>query len=72
MDCTTPSTICRNRERQYRDMFAKAPADLVFDTRILSLCIFSNENGVNVVVRGLVSFDRQTWSDVGEEVERTA
>jgi hypothetical protein len=46
-------------------------ADLMFDTRILSFRIFTNENRIDVIVRCLVSLDRYAWPDVGEEVERS-
>jgi hypothetical protein len=42
---------------------------LVLDTRVLSLGVLSDKNGVDVVVSGLVSLDGDTWSDVGKEGE---
>jgi hypothetical protein len=41
----------------------------VLDTRVLSLGVFSDQNSVDVVVGGLVTLDRDTWSDIGEEGE---
>ncbi len=40
---------------------------LVLDTTVLSLSVLSDENGVYVVVWGLVAGDGNTWSNVGEE-----
>lgn len=44
-------------------------AHLVLDSRVLALCVLSNKNSVDIVVRGFIPFDGHTWSDVGEEVE---
>jgi hypothetical protein len=44
----------------------------MFDTRVFSFSVFSDQNSINVVVRGLVSSDRAAGSDVGEEVECSA
>jgi hypothetical protein len=41
----------------------------VLDTRVLSLGVLSDEDGVDVVVSGLVSLDGNTRSDVGEKRE---
>jgi hypothetical protein len=41
----------------------------MFDTRILSLCIFADQDCVHIVVRGLITLDRRAWSYVGEKVE---
>jgi hypothetical protein len=38
----------------------------VLNTRILSLGVLTDENGVDVVVGGLVSLDGNTWSNIGE------
>jgi len=46
-----------------------AGADLVLNTRILSFRVFTNENGVDVVIWRLVSGNGNAWPDVGEEVE---
>lgn len=43
--------------------------DLVLDTRVLSLGVLSDEDGVDVVVGGLEPDDGSARSDVGEEVE---
>jgi hypothetical protein len=42
---------------------------LVLDSRVFSLGILANKNGVNVVIEGLVARDRAARTDVGEEVE---
>lgn len=41
----------------------------VFDTRVLTFCVFSDKHGVDVFVWGLVADDGLTWSDVGEQAE---
>ena len=46
-------------------------AHLVLDTGILSLSVFTDEDGVDVVVRGLETLNGHTRTDVGEEVEGT-
>ena len=43
--------------------------DLVLDTRVLSLCVLTDENGVDIIIWCLVSGDGDTWPDVGEQVE---
>lgn len=43
----------------------------MFNTRILSLGILSDEDSVDVIVRGLESWDGDTRSNVGEKVECT-
>lgn len=43
--------------------------DLVFNTRVLSFCVFTDENGVDIIVWRLVSGNGDTWPDVGEKVE---
>ena len=44
----------------------------MLNSRVLSLGILPNQNGVNVVVRSLVSGNRSAGSDVSEEVESSA
>ena len=44
----------------------------VLDARVFSLGVFSNQDGVDVIVGRLVASDGSAWSDVGEEVEGTA
>ena len=44
----------------------------MLDTRILSFSVLSDQNGINVVIWGLVSSDRSARSDVGEEIECSA
>lgn len=41
----------------------------VLNTRVLTLGVLSDQHGVNIVVRGLVTDNGLTWSDVGEQVE---
>ena len=43
--------------------------NLVLNTRVLSLSVLSDENGVHIIVGGLEALDGCTRSDVGEEVE---
>ena len=46
-----------------------AGANLVLNARIFSFRIFTNENGINVVVWCLVPGNRNAWANVGEKVE---
>lgn len=46
--------------------------DDVLDAGVLSLGIFTDQDGVDVVVGGLVAGNRPTRTNVGEEVEGTA
>ena len=41
----------------------------MLDAGVLSFSVFTDENSVDIVVRGLVSLDRDTWPNVGEQVE---
>jgi hypothetical protein len=41
----------------------------VLDTRVFSLGVLTDQDGVDVVVGCLVASDGSAWSDVGEEVE---
>ena len=41
----------------------------MFNTRVLSFGILTNEDSINVVVGSLEALDRDTWSDVGKEIE---
>ena len=41
----------------------------MLDTRILSFRVFTNQNGVDIIVRCLVPGDGNTWPNVGEKVE---
>jgi len=41
----------------------------VLNTRVLSLSVFTDEDGVDVIVSSLVSLDGNTRSDVGEKGE---
>lgn len=42
---------------------------LVLDTRVLSFRVFSDENGVDIVVGSLEAFNGDTRSDIGEKGE---
>jgi hypothetical protein len=55
--------------RGYRTRQKPAGTDLVLNTRIFSFRIFTNENGVDVIVRCLVPRDRNARANVGEKVE---
>lgn len=44
----------------------------VFNARIFTLGVFSNQNRVDIVVGGFESSDRSAWSQIGEEVESSA
>lgn len=46
--------------------------DDVLNTRILSLGVLTDQDGVDVVVWSLVTGNRAAWADVGKEVEGTA
>jgi hypothetical protein len=45
------------------------PAHLVLDTRVLSLGVLTDEDGVDVVIRRLETLDGHARADVGEEGE---
>lgn len=47
----------------------KIHAYLMLDTRVLSFCIFTNQNGVDIIVWCLEALDGHAWSDVREQVE---
>lgn len=70
MDCTTPSTIWVLREAGTSS--GGRGAYLVLDAGVLALCIFTDENSVDVVIRSLEAGNRRARSDVGKEVERAA
>lgn len=44
----------------------------VLDAGIFALGVFSDQNSVDVVVRGFETSDRSAWSQVGEEVKGSA
>ena len=46
--------------------------DNVLNTGVLALSVLTDQDGVDVVVGGLVALDRPAGTDVGEEVEGTA
>jgi len=46
-----------------------AGTNLVLNPRIFSFRVFTNENGVDVIVWCLVPGDRNAWADVGKKVE---
>jgi hypothetical protein len=43
----------------------------MLDTRVFTLGIFTNQNSVNIIIRGLVTLDGNTRSDISEQVERS-
>jgi hypothetical protein len=43
-----------------------ASIHLVLDTGVFTLGIFTNDNGVNVIVWCLETINGNTWSDVGK------
>lgn len=46
--------------------------DNVLDTRVFTLGVLTNKNGVDVVIRGLIADDGSAGTKVGEEVEGSA
>lgn len=42
----------------------------MLDTRVLSLGVFPNQHGINVVIRSLKALDRNTRTNIREQVER--
>lgn len=44
--------------------------NLVFDARVLALGVLADQNGVDILVRGLETLDGSTGPYIGEEVER--
>lgn len=44
----------------------------MLDTRVLSLCVLTNDDRVDIVVRGLVALNGAAGADVGEEGEGAA
>jgi hypothetical protein len=44
----------------------------MFNTGILSLCIFPDKHGINIVVGCLEPLDGSAGSDIGKEIESTA
>ena len=44
----------------------------VLNARVFTLGVFTDQDGVDIVVGGLVTSDRSAGADVGEEVEGTA
>jgi hypothetical protein len=43
--------------------------NLMFNPWVLSLCVFSNEYGINVIVRGFEAFDGNTRTNIGEQIK---
>lgn len=41
-------------------------AYLVFNARVFTLRVFTDENSVNIIVRRLEALDRDTWANVGK------
>jgi hypothetical protein len=44
----------------------------MLDARVLSLGVLSDQDGIDIVVWGLVTGDRSARSDVGEKIECSA
>ena len=44
----------------------------VFNTRVLTLSVFTDKNSVNTLVRSLETNNGLAWSDVGEKVESSS
>jgi hypothetical protein len=44
----------------------------MFNTRVLALCVLTNEHRVHIIVRSLEALDGYTGADVGEQVESPA
>lgn len=44
----------------------------VLDTRVLTLGVLTDEDGVDIIVRGLVTYNRLTRTDVGKQVESSS
>lgn len=51
--------------------YSKLTAYLVLNTRVFTFSVFTNEDGINVLIRGLVALDRATRTDIGIQVEGT-
>jgi len=43
--------------------------DLVLDARILSFRVFTNKDGIDIIIWRLVSGNGNAWTNVGEKVE---
>lgn len=43
--------------------------DNMFNSRVFALSVLSNQDSVDIFVRGLVTLDRSAWSNVGVKVE---
>ena len=41
----------------------------MLNTRVFTLRIFTNQDGVDVVIRSLVALDGNAWADIGEKVK---
>jgi len=44
----------------------------MFDARVFSLGVFSDQHRINVIVRSLVASDGAAGSDIGKKVEGSA
>ena len=44
-------------------------ADLMLNTRVLSFRVFTDENGIDIIIWCLVPRDGNAWPNVGEKVE---
>lgn len=47
-------------------------AYLVFNARVFTLRVFTDENSVNIVVRCLEALDRDARTNVGKKIKRPA
>ena len=54
------------RSRDKLDTLYDAVNDYVFDPRVFTLGVFSNEYGIDIVVSGFITSDGFTRSDIGE------
>lgn len=71
MDCTTPSTILKQGQHYFphqRKMFLGHY--LVLDARVFSFGILPDEDGIDIVVRRLIAFDRHARPNICKEIER--
>lgn len=44
----------------------------MFDSTVFSFGIFTDKDGVDIVIRGFVTGDRNTGTDISKEIERAA
>lgn len=41
----------------------------MFNPGVLSFCVFTNEDGIDIIIRSLESFYRDTWANVRKQIE---